>query len=129
MLAVNELGKLLRVCFVQSVEIDALRAQRGNEAVQTFLRRLRAIGGVEKLTRVIHTSLEDVIVRDAHLVEFIEHRLGLLSGDRAEPRHFTADLLDLFVLELPQQLGADIFAESDEQNRHLTDTRKLLRSW
>ena len=126
MLLVDELGQLLRIRLMKRVEIDNLGAQCRHQPVHQLSRRFRPIGGVENFSGVIEAPFEHVVVRQAHLVEFIEYGFGLLRGDREEMRAISRPrLLHLVVLQLAHDPRlAHVLAEADQKNRRLFDSGK-----
>ena len=120
-LAVDELGELLRIGLLQRVEGSDVGAQGLDQAVEQPPRRIRAEGADQDLAGVVQAALEHVVVRDGHLVELLEDRFGLFVSDLGDARDLAADFLNLLLVELLENLGAGLVSQDHQQNGRLLD--------
>ncbi len=127
-LVVDELGELLRIGFLQRVEIGQFRAQRLHQPVHQFSRVLRPERAHEHLFRVVDAALEHVIVGHRHLVELFENSFSLVVADGGDARHFVADGLHFFFVHLPQDIGGDLVSQDDHQNGGFADAGNIGRT-
>src|SRR5689334_22559887 len=126
MLAMDELGELLWISLLQDVQRNYVGAQRLGETVEKLFSRIHREGLHQHFLRKIEAAADDEVARHGELVELVQDSFGLFAGDLADQRDFPGDALDVLLGKIFDQVAAGLFAQGDEQDGSLPDTRDHL---
>ncbi len=121
MFVVDEFGELLRVDFLQNVEVGIFAAERLREAVDHLLADFGAERLVQHFLGVVEAAAHDKIVRHVHLIKLFEKNFGMVRRNGVELGDLAADQLHFVLGELFDDLGARLVAEQDQQHGGFAD--------
>ncbi len=92
--AVNEFGELLRIRFLECIEVATVGAERLDEPVEHLLGDFRTEGVDQNFFGIIHAAFYHEIFGYYHLIKLVQDAFGLLWRNLPQSRDFAAHKLD-----------------------------------